>query len=150
MMYVTRLSILLVCLLHFGVVRQTKEPRIAIEKTKTNWEGYYAVEGEENNRTYHGICVIQKYGGELSQSFTISTTVDKVTVIGIAQERQGLLCVGWTGISSDGSTAKGCTVLVRKNNQVAGTWVSLPGDGTLRTERYTFLRSIDPAPKDGG
>lgn len=107
--------------------------------------GYYACSGEINGKAYSGVVQIQQKGS----AYVVQWAIGGGSVLGVGQLVRGengqpdLLCVAWI----DGQV-RGSTVYRVRGRAIEGTWIALPGDGSIRRERLQWL-SAAPEPADG-
>jgi hypothetical protein len=130
------------CTLAFADNTQ-KRDRIAATPPP-DFSGYYAIDGEDGLKggdtvQYTGLLCIRKVEGQL---YHCAFQNGLSSSIGLGQLKNDVFAIGWT--SGEPVKARGCSIYVRKGNDLVGTWASLPGSGVARPERLKWLAKLKP------
>lgn len=112
--------------------------------------GVYSIVGREGDNAYIGSANIHKSGDGYAVQMAVATIEDGEiksfsTVLAVGLRSGDKLSIAWTS-----GKVVGVTVYqIEKGGVLAGTWMTLPGTGTVRTETLKRIGPL-PLPKPGG
>lgn len=112
-------------------------PKLAADGPAADIAGIYEVHGvEAPEKTYRGIAEIVRQG----EVYVVSWLIDGQSVIGVGIRDGNRLAVSWA-TPRDGGIIRGVNVYTITGKRLDGRWTTFPGNGRLKTERLTFLKS---------
>lgn len=112
----------------------------SIDREMIDISGYYSCSGEDAQGTrYSGITIITKKNDVYLVQWTIGLGAN---FVGIGIRQGDTLAVSWATSGEKGLVRGVNLYRISAGPRLSGTWATLPGNGTTRTENLTFLRKL--------